>query len=146
LAKFYCRYRFRLDPEPHGIFQAIAKLKQEFDINIELALPQDFLPTLPGWRERSVFIARQGEISFYHYDFTAQALSKISRGFNRDIDDVRAMYELKLFNLEKISECFEAIASELIGFPSLNPAILRNRIEEFIELCQSKSVDSVEKE
>jgi hypothetical protein len=26
----------RLDPEPPGIFQAIAKLKQELDINIDL--------------------------------------------------------------------------------------------------------------
>jgi hypothetical protein len=46
----------RLDPEPPGIFQAIAKLKQELNINIELASPQDFLPPLPGWRDRSVFI------------------------------------------------------------------------------------------
>lgn len=44
----------RLDPEPPGIFQAIAKLKQELNINIELASPQDFLPPLPGWRDRSV--------------------------------------------------------------------------------------------
>jgi hypothetical protein len=65
----------RLDPEPPGIFQAIAKLKQELNINIELASPQDFLPPLPGWRDRSVFIGKQGKISFYHYDFTAQALS-----------------------------------------------------------------------
>lgn len=56
----------RLDPEPPGIFQAIAKLKQTLDINIELASPQDFLPPLPGWRDRSVFIKRQGNISFYH--------------------------------------------------------------------------------
>jgi hypothetical protein len=58
----------RLDPEPPGIFQAIAKLKQELNINIELASPQDFLPPLPGWRDRSVFIGTQGQISFYHYD------------------------------------------------------------------------------
>lgn len=29
----------RLDPEPPGIFQALAKLKQQLDINIELASP-----------------------------------------------------------------------------------------------------------
>jgi hypothetical protein len=38
---------FRLDPEPPGIFQAIAKLKKELNINIELASPQDFLPPIP---------------------------------------------------------------------------------------------------
>jgi hypothetical protein len=129
----------RLDPEPPGIFQAIAKLKQELDINIELASPQDFLPQLPGWRDRSVFIGRQGEISFYHYDFTAQALSKLSRGYNRDINDVRAMYEQKLFTLEKLRDCFDAIESELIRFPSLDADLLRNKIEQFIDSCESTS-------
>lgn len=127
----------RLDPEPQGIFQAIAKLKQELDINIELASPQDFLPPLPGWRERSVFIGRYGEISFYHYDFTAQALAKLSRGYNRDIDDVQAMYAQKLFSLEELFDCFEAIESELIRFPALNSHLLRNRIEKFIEHCEN---------
>ena len=97
----------RLDPEPPGIFQAIAKLKQKLNINIELASPQDFLPPLPGWRDRSVFISKQGNISFYHYDFTAQALSKLSRGFDRDLNDVQAMYEQKLFSLKELRDCFE---------------------------------------
>jgi hypothetical protein len=122
----------RLDPEPLGIFQAIAKLKQELNINIELASPQDFLPPLPGWRDRSVFIVKIGQISFYHYDFTAQALSKLSRGFDRDIKDVEAMYAQKLFSLNQLQDCLEVIAPELIRFPSLNPDILRNRVENFI--------------
>lgn len=129
----------RLDPEPPGIFQAIAKLKQELDINIELASPQDFLPQLPGWRDRSIFIGREGEISFYHYDFTAQALSKLSRGYNRDLDDVVAMYEQKLFTLEKLRDCFNAIESELIRFPALDPDLLRNKIEQFIDRCENTS-------
>lgn len=123
----------RLDPEPPGIFQAIAKLKQELNINIELASPQDFLPPLPGWRDRSVFIGKRGQISFYHYDFTAQALSKLSRGFDRDINDVQAMYEQKLFSSSELRNCFEAIAPELIRFPSLNPDVIRSRVERFIE-------------
>lgn len=127
----------RLDPEPPGIFQALAKLKQQLDINIELASPQDFLPPLPGWRSRSIFIGRQGEISFYHYDFTSQAISKLSRGYNRDIDDVQAMYEQKLFSLEELRDCYNAIEPELIRYPSLNPDILKSSIEEFIERSQN---------
>jgi hypothetical protein len=132
----------RLDPEPPGIFQAIAKLKQELDINIELASPQDFLPALPGWQERSVFIRQHGKISFYHYDFTAQALAKLSRGYDRDTNDVQAMYDQKLFSLTELYNCFEAIESELIRFPSINPALLRNKIEKFIESCKSKPEES----
>jgi hypothetical protein len=131
----------RLDPEPPGIFQAIAKLKQELNINIELASPQDFLPPLPSWRDRSVFIKREGAISFYHYDFTAQALSKLSRGYNRDMDDVRAMYQQKLFSLEELHDCFKVIEPELIRFPSINPDTLRSRVEQFIESLESNLED-----
>lgn len=123
----------RLDPEPPGIFQAIAKLKQELNLNIELASPQDFLPPLPGWRRRSVFIGKRGQVLFYHYDFTAQALSKLSRGYDRDLSDVRAMYAQGLFSLEDLQGCFEAIESELIRFPSINPEILKSRVNAFIE-------------
>jgi hypothetical protein len=132
----------RLDPEPPGIFQAIAKIKQELNINIELASPQDFLPPLPGWRDRSIFIARKGQISFYHYDFIAQSLSKLSRGFDRDIKDVEAMYEQGLLSLQELRDCFEAIAPNLIRFPSLNPDALRNRVENFIERFEHNSKES----
>jgi hypothetical protein len=132
----------RLDPEPPGIFQAIAKLKQTLDINIELASPQDFLPPLPGWRDRSVFIKSQGDISFYHYDFTAQALAKLSRGYDRDTSDVQAMYAQKLFSLEELRHCFDEIEPELIRYPSLNADLLRTKIEQFIEHCKSTSEDT----
>src|SRR5512140_2978268 len=62
----------KLDPEPAGVFEAIAQLKNELDINIELAAPDQFLPPLPDWRESSRFIARHGRIEFYHYDFRSQ--------------------------------------------------------------------------
>jgi hypothetical protein len=123
----------RLDPEPPGIFQAIAKLKQELNISIELASPQDFLPPLPGWRDRSVYIGKRGQISFYHYDFTAQALAKLSRGYDRDLDDVQAMYRQKLFSLPELRNGFEAIAPELIRFPALDPETLRRKVEAFID-------------
>ncbi len=129
----------RLDPEPPGVFQAIAKIKQDLNINIELASPQDFLPPLPGWRDRSRFISRQGDISFYHYDFTAQALSKLSRGYNRDLDDVKAMYGQNLFLLQDLQDGFNAIESEMIRFPSLDPAILRTKVEQFIESCKTQA-------
>lgn len=131
----------RLDPEPLGIFQAIAKLKQDLNINIELASPQDFLPPLPGWQARSVFIGKQGQIAFYHYDFTAQALSKLSRGFDRDLGDVQAMYEQNLFTLEELRDGFESIEPDLIRFPSLDADVLRNRVTNFIQCFEGKLED-----
>lgn len=43
----------------------------------------------------------------------------------------------RCFGLEELRDCFEAIAPELIRFPSFDPDRLRNRIEQFIERCES---------
>ncbi len=40
----------KLDPEPAGIFEAIAALKNTLDLNIELAAPDQFIPPIPGWK------------------------------------------------------------------------------------------------
>jgi hypothetical protein len=47
------------------------------------------------------------------------------------------MYEQKLFSLEELRNCYNAIEPELIRYPSLNPDILKSSIEEFIERCQN---------
>ena len=36
-----------LDPKPPGAFEAIRILKEELDVNVELASPADFIPPLP---------------------------------------------------------------------------------------------------
>lgn len=70
-------------PEPPGLFQAIAAIKDEMDVNIELASPDHFIPVLPGWEERSRYFGRFGPVEFFHYDFYAQALAKLQRGHDR---------------------------------------------------------------
>jgi hypothetical protein len=62
----------KLDPEPAGVFEALRQIKDELAVNIELAAPDDFIPPLPGWRDRSRHIERCGQVDFYHYDFYAR--------------------------------------------------------------------------
>src|SRR5215216_1478402 len=83
----------KMVPEANEILRALPDLKERLQINVELASPDDFIPTLPGWEERSGFIAREGEIDFFHYDFYAQALAKIERGHSTDLLDVREMID-----------------------------------------------------
>jgi hypothetical protein len=123
------------DPEPAGFFEAIAALKDELSVNIELASPSDFIPELPDWRERSIFIARRGLIDFYHYDPYSQALSKLERGHSRDLTDVEAMLHRDLIRRDLIFELFLAIEPMLIRYPSLDPATFREVIESF---CKSE--------
>src|SRR5262245_26838591 len=78
-------------PESDALLRAIPRLKDEMRLNVELASPSHFIPELPGWRERSPFIRREGRVSFHHYDFYAQALAKIERGHAQDRRDVSEM-------------------------------------------------------
>src|ERR1022692_734829 len=81
------------DPEPPGLFEALAVLKDELDINVELASPDQFIPAVPGWRERSLFIAVHGLVEFFHYDPYGQALAKLQRGHARDLRDVHSLLQ-----------------------------------------------------
>ena len=121
------------DPEPAGLFEALAKLKNELDINIELASPDQFIPAVAGWQERSVFIARHGAIEFFHYDFYGQALAKISRGHPRDLHDVRSMLEQTLITTDELRERFAGIEPQLIRYPALDAEVFRANVMRFCD-------------
>lgn len=119
----------KLDPEPEGAFACIARAKELFDMNVELAAPDDFIPPLPGWRERSEFIARHGTTDFFHYDFHAQALAKVARGYGPDRSDVEAMHKLDLIRPATLIALFEAIEPDLERYPALDPLRFRGKVE-----------------
>ena len=94
----------KADPEPPGFFDAIAELKETLDTNVELASPDLFIPEVPGWRDRSVFIRRVGEIEFRHFDFYSQVLAKLERGHERDMNDVLEFKKQRLVDPNKLLE------------------------------------------
>ena len=118
----------KLDPEPPAVFEAIAELKEELDINVELAAPDQFVPALPGWRERSPFIARHGQVDFFHYDFYGQALAKIERGHRMDVEDVRAMTERGLVDVNELARLFERIVPDLLRYPAIDESAFRTKL------------------
>lgn len=121
----------RLDPEPAGAFEAIARLKDELDLNVELASPPDFIPEVPGWRERSVFVVRVGAIEVYHYDPVSQILSKLARGYERDLGDAEAMIAHGLASRAAVAEGHVAIAPHLARYPRLDADGFARRVRAF---------------
>ncbi|MGH7950738.1 MAG: DUF6036 family nucleotidyltransferase [Limisphaerales bacterium] len=121
------------DPEPPGLFEVLAKLKDELDINVELASPDQFIPAVPGWRERSLFIAQHGAVNFFHYDPYGQALSKLQRGHDRDLHDVKAMLKDRLIRADRLRELFRQIEPQLIRYPAIDPASFRVVVEKFCD-------------
>jgi hypothetical protein len=120
----------KLDPEPAGIFEALPRLKDELDLNVELASPDDFIPALPDWKGRSPLIAELGLLRFHHYDFFAQALSKIERGHNLDILDVDEMFTRRLINPAELRSYFKQIRPALNRFPAIDPDDFANKVAE----------------
>jgi hypothetical protein len=119
------------DPEPLGLFEALAVLKDQLDINVELASPDDFIPAIPGWRERSLFIARHGPLEFYHYDPYGQALSKLQRRHDRDLQDVKSMLRGKLIVRDRLREMFTLIKPQIIRYPAIDSASFEAAVLEF---------------
>jgi hypothetical protein len=127
----------KLEPDAGEILRAIPHLKERYGINIELAAPDDFIPPLPGWRDRSRWIDRFGSVTFRHYDFYSQALSKLERGHARDKSDVEAMVNAGVVEPEKLVEFYAAIEPELYRYPAINPPVFRRAVENFVRPATS---------
>ena len=122
----------KVDPESDRLFRAFPLLKEKLGINIELAAPDQFIPEVPGWQDRSFFIAREGRLSFYHYDFYAQALSKIQRGHSQDLEDVRQMTGRGLVDRGELRRRFEQIEPQLYRYHAIDPAAFRKAVEAIL--------------
>src|SRR5262245_55588506 len=111
-----------MEPESDALLRAIPSLKEALKINVELACPSDFIPELPGWKERSLFVAQQRKLSFHHYDLYSQALSKIERRHRQDLDDVREMIASGRIEPKTALEYFSRIEPQLYRYPAIDPA------------------------
>jgi hypothetical protein len=118
-----------LEPDTDELLRRIPELKERLGVNVELASPAQFIPELPEWRERSRFIERAGELDVFHFDPYSQALSKLERAFEQDLEDVRAMIARGLVDPARARLLFDRIEPELYRFPAIDPASFRARVE-----------------
>ena len=123
----------RLEPEADELLRALPALKESLSVNIELASPPDFIPELPGWRDRSPLVFREGAVDVHHFDLYSQALSKIERGFEQDLGDVHAMIERGLVEQERLRELYEAVEPELYRYPAIDPPAFRKKLDAALE-------------
>ena len=129
-------------PEQDRLFRALPALKESIGVNIELACPAHFIPELPGWETRSLFIEQQGKVAFYHYDLYAQALAKIERGHSQDTLDVDEMICRRLIDPAELMRLFDQIEPRLYLFPALDPASFRRAVERVVRSGPPKDAGS----
>jgi hypothetical protein len=118
------------DPESDEALRALVELKERLKINVELTSPLDFLPELPGWRDRSPYVAQEGALTVRHFDPYSQALAKLERGFDQDLRDVKAMIERGLVEPTELAGLLEAIEDELYRFPTVDGRSLAEKVRE----------------
>jgi hypothetical protein len=122
----------KIIPESDEMLRGLPQLKERLHINIELASPDDFIPELPGWQDRSRFIQQEGKVSFFHYDFYAQALAKIERGHRIDLEDVGNMISSGLVDPGRLSELFATIEDQIYRYPALDKKNFRRAVEHAV--------------
>ena len=121
-----------LVPQTDVLLRAIQRLKDELQVNVELASPADFIPVPAGWEGRSLFVATEGSLSFYDFDPYSQALAKIERGHAQDLGDVAALVQRGLVDPGRVLAYFDEIEPELHRFPAVDPRTFRRQVEETV--------------
>jgi hypothetical protein len=127
----------KLDPEPDGVFEVIATLKNRLNVNVELASPDDFIPAAADWRERSRHIASISSVDFFHYDFSLQALAKLERGHTQDLDDVRNLIRGGYVTKDELKSRFAEIEPKLSRYPALDAQDFKRKVENFLNQLAS---------
>jgi hypothetical protein len=123
----------KIIPDNDLILRILPTLKERLKLNIELASPDDFIPALPGWQERSRFIQQEGRLAFLHYDFYGQALAKIERGHDIDLRDVHEMIRRGLIQPKRLMELFVDIEDQFYKYPAIDKRSFRHKVERQVE-------------
>jgi hypothetical protein len=118
----------RFEPDDDALLRSLPELKERLNVNVELVSPPEFIPELPGWRDRSPFVIREGSLDVHHFDPYSQALSKVERGFEQDLEDVEAMIAAGLVEPVMALDLFGRIASDLYRYPAIDPAAFAAKV------------------
>jgi hypothetical protein len=99
---------------------AIRRIVDQSQINIEFASPGDFIPLPAQWMSQAHFVGRYGSIDVFYFDFYSLALSKISRGSDRDLIDVQLLLRHHLITLDGLDVAVQEILPRKGKRPYIN--------------------------
>ncbi len=119
--------------EREEVFRDVQGIKDRLQLNIEFARPEQFVPPLAGSADRHLFIERVGNIDFYHYDPCAQLLSKIVRGFRKDLLDAERFVTSGMVDPRRFRELVDQIPdSAYARYPALSRESVLAAVDEVL--------------
>ncbi len=143
----YCGWRpisvdADLFSEEVSVFRDIQGIKARLNVNVEFARPEHFVPPLAGSGDRHVFIETIGGVSYYHYDPYAQVLSKVVRGFERDLQDARRFVLSGMVDPEGLRALVASIPdSAYARYPNLTAQAVARSVETFLTDLERRPQD-----
>lgn len=120
-------------PDDGSLLRQISLLKDSFELNVELASPDLFVPVRDGWEQRSPWETSEGQLVVRHFDLTAQAMAKLERGHDRDLLDVAELLGRGYVTAAALRAELDAVETELYRFPAVDPPTLRRAVSDAIE-------------
>ncbi len=119
--------------EREEVFRDVQGIKERLQLNIEFARPEQFVPALAGSADRHRFVERVGLVDFYHYDPYAQLLSKIVRGFRKDLLDAEQFVRRDLVDPREFLELVRQVPNSAYAkYPNLSRSSVLAAVEEFL--------------
>ncbi|HEX9699891.1 MAG TPA: DUF6036 family nucleotidyltransferase [Acidobacteriota bacterium] len=115
------------------VFRDIQGIKERLQLNVEFARPEDFVPALAGSEGRHILIERIDNVSFYHYDPYAQLLSKVVRGFEKDVQDAESFLASGMVDAERFRFLVREIPEAAYArYPALSQRAVIGAVDEFL--------------
>lgn len=122
-----------LHADNEAVFRDIQAIKERLQINVEFVRPEDFVPALAGTEGRHVFLEAVGRVSFYHYDPYAQLLSKIVRGFRKDMQDADSFIASGMVETERFRSLVHDIPEAAYArYPALSHRAVLEAVDGFL--------------
>lgn len=126
-----------LSADDEAVFRDVQGIKERLRLNIEFARPEHFVPPLVGSAERHVFVERVRDVEFYHYDPYAQLLSKVVRGFRKDLLDAERFVASRMVDPARFRELVEGIPDAAYArYPSLSRAAVEDAVDAFFSTLE----------
>jgi len=122
-----------LHADHEAVFGDIQAIKERLQINVEFVRPEDFVPALAGTEGRHVLLETVGRVGFYHYDPYAQLLSKVVRGFRKDMLDAESFVTSGMVDPERFRSLVHDIPEAAYArYPALSQRAVLEAVDEFL--------------
>lgn len=122
-----------LHADHDAVFRDIQGIKERLQINVEFARPEDFVPALAGTEGRHVLLETIGRVSFYHYDPYAQLLSKVVRGFRKDMQDAESFISSGMVDPERFRSLVHDVPEAAYArYPAVSERAVLEAVDEFL--------------